>query len=469
MVFVNKSFPNKVALINENGSELTYAKLNEEIKRFGGWLRKGAVIFVVGECDYPAVLCYLASLDVGAVPLLLGSSICKEQLTSLIEVYDPQFVFYKNQHGREIGNAKLICQEDLYGLYTRLDAAVSVLHPNLALLLTTSGSTGSPKLVRLTHHNLLANSVSISSYLNINVDDRAITSLPFNYSYGLSVINSHLYAGASLVLTNCSMMSPQFWRLIQDYSVTSFAGVPYNYEILLKLRFGNIKIPSVRKITQAGGKLEQEKIRHIYTICQEKNISFYSMYGQTEATARIAYLPTEDTVRKLGSIGIAIPNGRLWLENSEGGVISESDVVGELIYEGPNVSLGYAESRDDLKLGDVNQGVLRTGDLGRFDKDGYFFIEGRKHRFLKIFGVRISLESVEKMVAEKGYTCAANGTDDSLVLYVVETPQLCINDLKSGVAESLSINKIAVDVRALKELPRLETGKIDYQWLSQLS
>lgn len=468
MNFLNKNFPHKTALILEDGSAVSYAELTDSVAKFCGHIGSGALIFIVGECDYPSLLCYLSSLEVGAVPLLLGSGLHESKLASLIGIYDPQFIFSKDQYFQTKYGCKLTCQVGLYYLYARPGAANPVLHADLALLLATSGSTGSPKLVRLSHQNLLANAESISQYLNIDSDARAITSLPLNYSYGLSVINSHLYAGASLVLTSRSMMDAKFWRLIKDLSVTSLAGVPYNYEILLKLRLANMKIPSVRQMTQAGGRLARDKIQQVYTICRGMNIDFYSMYGQTEATARIAYLPTEDTVRKLGSIGIAIPGGRLWLEDELGKVILDPGVIGELIYEGSNVSLGYAESLDGLALGDMNQGVLRTGDLGHFDEDGYFFIEGRKHRFLKIFGIRISLDAVEKMVAEKGYACAANGTDDRLMLYVVEAPQLRITSLRADMAESLGINQVGVDVRLLKELPRLETGKIDYQCLSQL-
>ena len=468
MNLLNKNFPHKSALILEDGSAVSYAELAEAVAKFSGHIRGGAVVFIVGECDYPSLLCYLSSLEVGAVPLLLGSGMHESKLESLIKIYDPQFIFSKEQCFQNLHDCKLVYQEDLYSLHTRPGAARPVLHADLALLLATSGSTGSPKLVRLSHQNLLTNAASISQYLKIGSDARAITSLPLNYSYGLSVINSHLYAGASLVLTSRSMMDAKFWRSIKDHSVTSLAGVPYNYEIMLKLRLANMKIPSMRQMTQAGGQLARDKIQQVYTICRGMNIDFYSMYGQTEATARIAYLPTEDTVRKLGSIGIAIPGGRLWLEDELGKVILEPGVVGELIYEGPNVSLGYAESLGGLAAGNINQGVLRTGDLGRFDEDGYFFIEGRKHRFLKIFGIRISLDAVEKMVAEKGYACAANGTDDRLMLYVVEAPQLCATSLRADMAESLGINQVGLDVRIIKELPRLETGKIDYQCLSQM-
>jgi acyl-coenzyme A synthetase/AMP-(fatty) acid ligase len=469
MTLVNRHYPNRIALVTESGTEVTYAELNDAIESFRKYLRKGVVVFIMSENDFPPLLCYLSSLSSGAVPLLLSPGIHEAQLSALIDTYHPQFIFRKTLPLPSDDRWEIVHNEGDYAMYASHSTTCAVLHEYLALLLATSGSTGSPKLVRLSHQNLVANAASIAQYLKIGAADRAITSLPFYYSYGLSVINSHLSVGASLLLTDRSMLDAQFWRLVREHSVTSIAGVPYNYEMLLKLRFANISIPSVRKMTQAGGKLDKEKIELVYNICKTKNIDFYTMYGQTEASPRIAYLSTEETIRKLGSIGVAIPGGRLWLEDTKGELISQAGVTGELVYEGPNVSLGYAESLDDLLLGDCNQGVLHTGDLGRFDEEGYFFIEGRISRFLKIFGIRISLDEVEKIVAAKGYTCAAHGTDDNLVLHVVEAQSLSSESLRIEMAESLGLHKTAISVNPLTEFPRLATGKINYQMLNQMS
>ena len=239
----------------------------------------------------------------------------------------------------------------------------------------------------MTKKNLISNAKSISKYLDIKSNDRAISSLPLNYSYGLSVINTHLNSGASIVLTNSSMMERDFWYLINKHSVTSLAGVPYNYEMILRLGIDRLKIPSIKKMTQAGGKLSYDKINRINANLKQKNISFYTMYGQTEATARISYLAPDDIDKKPGSIGKAIPAGKMWLQGKKGKVIEETDSIGELVYSGDNVSMGYALSLSDLMLGDKNKGILRTGDLARCDSDGYFFIEGSINRFIKILSL----------------------------------------------------------------------------------
>jgi long-chain acyl-CoA synthetase len=456
------------AIIVDGKSTLCYRELEEKVSSFEKKLPKSELFFLMGGNDLPTLICYLASLRCGAIPLLLESGLTTDHFDRLVRTYDPSAIFAKNSTFLDLSSTKEKWRLFDYGFYQREKVVPNVLHKDLALLMATSGSTGSPKLVRLSLRNIIKNAESIIQYLRINEEDRAITSLPFNYSYGLSVINSHLLAGASLVLSNKTLMDKDYWQQIRDHQVTSFAGVPYSYDILLKLRFDRIDMPSVKTLTQAGGRLGPIKMGQIQKICNEKGIKFFTMYGQTEATARIAYLAPKDIEAKLGSIGKAIPGGQLWLEDENGEHIDSPGTIGELVYSGPNVSMGYAECKEDLALGDVNRGTLRTGDLARKDDEGYFFIEGRRHRFLKIFGIRVSLDAVEEIATSKGLKCAAHGVDDRLDLFVVQTPQLNPSALKAQMADSLSIHPSAVQVRCLPELPRLQTGKVDYQCLSQM-
>ena len=456
------------AIIVDGLPTLCYRELEEQVESLADKLPQREFFFLIGSNDIPTLTCYLAALDCGAVPLLLGQGLAANQLDRLIQTYDPRFVFISDGASWNRDNTKEKWRLGEYGFYQRENVASKVLHEDLALLMATSGSTGSPKLVRLSFRNIIKNAESIIQYLRITAKERAITSLPFNYSYGLSVINSHLRAGASLVLSNKTLTDKSFWQQIRDHQVTSFAGVPYSYEMLLKLRFGQIEMSSVKTLTQAGGRLGPIKMGQVQKICNEKGINFFPMYGQTEATARIAYLAPKDIETKLGSIGKAIPGGQLWLEGENGERIDTIGTIGELVYTGPNVSMGYAECPEDLALGDLNQGVLRTGDLARQDEDGYFFIEGRRNRFLKIFGIRVSLDAVEEITANKGLKCAAHGVDDRLVLFVVESPQIDLKAVKAEIAHSLSLHHSAVQVRFLPELPRLHTGKVDYLCLSQM-
>lgn len=454
-----------VALFVDGESTVSYGMLLSEIKRYADKIRKGALVFLIGSNDQESVTFYLACLEKGAVPLLLAKDIAPELLKKLIQTYEPNYLFkIPNGDVAEDGYT-LASREGGYGLFQN-DASLShTIHPDLALLLATSGSTGSVKLVRLTLKNLVSNAASISQYLKITAEETAITSLPFNYSYGLSIINSHLFSGATIVLTNRSLLDPGFWKLINELGVTSLAGVPYSYEMLLKLRLERLKMPTVKTLTQAGGRLDPLKVKKVAEFCLANKIQFFTMYGQTEATARISFMPLEDIVERPDSIGKAIPNGLLRIVDSDGQPVKASGVVGELLYEGPNVSMGYAECLDDLKLGDVFKGLLHTGDLASFDENKYFYIDGRIQRFLKIFGVRISLDAVERMLVERGIEGAAYGTDDLLMISVLNLPVDKCEELQKWLATTLTLHHSRVRVREISELPRLVNGKVDYQCL----
>ena len=219
-------------------------------------------------------------------------------------------------------------------------------------------------------------------------------------------------------------------------------------------------------MTQAGGRLDFNKIEKINNSLKSKNIKFYIMYGQTEATARMSYLSPKDIERKPDSIGIAIPNGKLWIENKNGELIDQVNSVGELIYSGQNVSMGYASSINDLELGDINKGVLRTGDLAKFDSEGYFYIEGSTNRFIKIYGNRISLDSLEKIVSNKGFESVVTGDDKKIVINIINQPNLSQDSLRSEISEVIGINHVAIKINVISEFPRLDNGKIDYKFLN---
>jgi len=455
------------ALVLEDGQVITYAQLQFEVWKLKEKLESRQLVFLVGCNLMPTVTAYLACLEAGAVPLLLGKNLSKTALQQLLMAYSPRYLFLPTDSAFEAEEFVVKSEHGTHTFYENIADQIDQCHPDLALLLPTSGTTGSPKLVRLSLENLRSNAQSIVQYLGISSDDRAITSLPYNYSYGLSVINTHLIAGASLVLTNASVIDANFWRLINSFKVTSLAGVPYTYDILLKLRLGKMSTPSLHTFTQAGGRLDPVKAAELWDICQMKGARFFPMYGQTEATARMAYLESNEVKRKPGSIGKSIPGGNLWLEDETGQTISAPGITGELIYSGPNVCLGYAECRADLTLGDSNVGLLRTGDLADKDEEGYFYIKGRKHRFLKIFGKRVSLESVEKWFVDRELTCAAHGTDDHLMVSVEGEQRPITKQLSSEVAGAFNLHPTAVNVRIVAKIPRLNTGKIDYLCLNQ--
>jgi len=225
------------------------------------------------------------------------------------------------------------------------------------LLLTTSGSTGSPKLVRLSAKNLQSNAAAIAEYLGLTREERAITVLPMNYTYGLSVINSHLHSGARILLTNAPVIQKPFWEFFHLQEATSLVGVPYTYAMYHRMGLFKMELPSLRYMTQAGGKLPAAMVKEFAQWARTRGIRFFVMYGQTEATARMSYLPPDRVIEKTASVGVAIPGGRFSILDANNREITQSGVDGELVYRGPNVSLGYAESRADLEKEDENNGL----------------------------------------------------------------------------------------------------------------
>jgi acyl-CoA synthetase (AMP-forming)/AMP-acid ligase II len=341
------------------------------------------------------------------------------------------------------------------------DPAVS---DDLALLLPTSGSTGSPKFVRLSRRAVLANADSIAEALDIDDDERAITSLPIHYSYGLSVVNSHLRRGAQVVLTGMNVLEAGYWALIRDLAVTSMAGVPYSYLLLRRLDFEGLGVPSLRTLTQAGGRLDPKLVMYFHSLMTTRGGNFFVMYGQTEATARIAILPSDALPAKRGSVGLAVPGGAIHLLGGDGATLPPGE-TGEVVYAGPNVMLGYAEGPDDLALGDVQGGRLSTGDLGHCDSDGYLFITGRTKRIAKAFGYRISLDEIEAVLATRG-TLAVTCIDEKVVVHCEGWTPQAMAEAKAYIARLMRLHQSAFDFRSIEQLPALPSGKVDYRKLS---
>ena len=443
-----------------SGRERTYGELRADVDRTKGELAgmrktgRKSLVMLLADNRYECLVTYLAALNSGDALVLVDATLNRDLLTRLIDTYRPDCICGTSPEITLPGYRKR--QTEDLSIWESEKAESTAIHESLALLLNTSGSTGSPKLVRLSGKNLQANAASIMSYLNLTEDERPITSLPMAYSYGLSVINSHLLAGATLVLNEHGVLRREFWDSLDRYGCTSFAGVPYTYQMLLQTGLLKQRGATLRTLTQAGGALAEPYVRQMHDLAGQRSFKFFVMYGQTEATARISYLPFEALDTKSGSIGVAIPDGSLQVDPESG----------ELIYSGPNVMLGYAECREDLAKGDELRGVLRTGDLARQDADGFFYITGRMKRFLKMFGKRFNLDEVEQIVQGRfGFPTACFGRDD-LLMVAVEAGSDDAAAVVAMLSQTFGVPKNAVRVETLRDLPRTIRGKIDYQVLA---
>lgn len=445
----------RVAVIDEHGHQVSHADLFAQVDAAASHLRSMGtrqlgLLFTSNTLS--SLVAYLACLQARHVPLLLPAGMTPELAAALQAHYQPDWLIGAHLEGPLLAGTQWPIVRPSVGTTTSPRPPCE-LAPELGLLLSTSGSTGSPKLVRLSYGNLQANAESIAQYLGLTADERALTVLPPHYSYGLSVIHSHLHAGASLVLRDVSVLTPAFADTIRTCGVTSISGVPYIYQMLWRTAFHKQDLPSLRTLTQAGGRLDDKLTRAWAQVAGERGWRFFSMYGQTEATARISHVPPQRLADKIGSIGIAIPGGRLEIDPHNS----------ELIYTGPNVMLGYATCREDLALGDEQHGVLRTGDVARQDEDGFFYITGRLKRFIKLAGNRIGLDEVEhQLQQEVALPVMAAGRDERLVLWLEATDEGLVDQTRQWLARRFGIHHSLCQIRLVDSLPLLGSGKKDY-------
>ncbi len=451
------------ALLDDKGNRITYSDIIEEAQTLNQVIGGRCVVFALCRNTVGSIVGYASFLENNIVPVMLSADIDRTLLEELDSKYQPAFYWVPSDMVFE-GYHKIHGYMDYSLLKT--DYGTYEINPDTCILLTTSGSTGNPKLVRQSYKNVLSNTKSIIKYLEINSSERPITILPFNYTYGISIVNTHLYAGATILVTDKGVMQKEFWTFFKEQEATSISGVPYTYEMLEKLRFRNMKLDSLKVLTQAGGRLSETLQMKFGEYALSTGKKFFVMYGQCEATARMAYLPPEHVVDHCGFIGLAIPGGKFTIEDTDGKVIDAPNTPGELVYKGDNVTLGYAISKEDLVKGDERQGVLHTGDIAECDEQGFYRIVGRMNRFLKVFGNRVNMDDVEKMVnREFSIDCACVGKDDHVVICVVSEASLNTKII-DYISQKININRIAISIVNIDEVPRNESGKIAYKALN---
>lgn len=442
------------------GARITFGELagrTAELASSLGLESKG-LAFSYFRNDQASIESYLACISSGNAVYLADPTMDPGMQRNLVAFYQPDWILSSSP-----SDAQFLPEEDYrtvsnsdgrFWWQRRAPARGTQIHPDLVLLLTTSGSTGSSKFVRLSLNNVVSNASSIAKALELTPEHRPITSLPLHYSYGLSVLNSHLLTGCETVVTPEPILSAAFWDAFRRYECTSWAGVPYSYQVLRRLDLRNLKLGSLRDLTQAGGKLSSDLIAHFHELASPLRARFWVMYGQTEATARISILPAKDLPAKVGSVGLAIPGGTLWAED------------GELFYRGPNVMMGYATSSEDLAAGDQLGGVLATGDLGYLDDQGYCYVTGRLKRIAKLVGVRINLDEIEQMVRSR-VPAAVVGSDDRVVIFAEQDDKALFLALRHELSERLRVNQTCFSFRYITALPLNANGKVDYPKLQE--
>ena len=421
-----ENFKKNTALIFENNNSITYKELLLNSNKISKKLEKEKkLVFLLGQNNLETITAYISFINRGHTVAFLDFRMNEVFLKNLIKLYKPSYIFCERTKKKYAKLYKPILKYKSYILYKRKKDAQPNLNQDLMLLMSTSGSTGSPKLVRQSYLNVLSNTKKIIKYLNINSKDITITSLPISYVYGLSIINTHLHAGATIVLTNRSMVEKKFWELIDNFNVNNFSGVPYNYSIIEKISKKGLP-GSLKYTTQAGGKMNHLLLKNIINIYKKNRIKLIQMYGAAEATSRMSYLKWRYAKKKIGSIGKPIPGGNFYLIDKKGKKIGKKKKKqGELVYQGKNVFMGYAENLKDLSLPNLNKGLLKTGDIAHEDSEGFFYIDGRKNRYIKVFGIRVNLSELETILLKKGIdVIMREGEENKINVYFKNSLQI---------------------------------------------
>lgn len=449
--------PLQIAAIDDQDNQTSYGALVDFCDKMEEKIQARSLVFHFSENSVNSLSFYMACIQAKAVPLLLSPQTDKDLITSLLDKYQPNYIIAPDRIC-DYFEGEVVERKGNYNLL-KLSNAKHQLYDKLSLLLPTSGSTGSPKLVRHSYENLEASAESVSEFFKLEGSDKTFAFLPMYYTMGLSVIHSHLRVGATVILITSAMTDAKFWKVLKESQATSITGVPYSFEILKKLRFFRMKLPNLKLITQGGGKLSDELYDDCVNFAQDNNLHFIPTYGQTEGTARMTFVEPSMAAIKKSSIGKAIPKGKLSIINEAGEESFEGAASGEMVYRGPNVTLGYASNLEDLKLKDERDGVLYTGDLVRRDDDGYYFIIGRKSRFLKLYGIRVALDEIEKMIVESFDVECACGGNDQKMLVLITKPDLS-KQITEFIVQKTGLFHQSFQVEYVEIIPRNEAGKV---------
>ena len=462
---VDKHNQSKIAIKDDSGYCLTYADICSTIEVFKKLNLPRAVVFCLCENCAGSLVGYIAFENNKQVPLLLSAELDKGLRSNLETIYTPSYYWVPERKEQEIKGKRILCAYGYVLLETKYNPYP--LNTKLSMLLTTSGSTGSPKLVRHKYGNLEANAENVAKVFSWSVDENGICDLPMNYTMGLNVINNHLVVGASVLMVKTSLMDPDFWEFIKTNEGTNFCGVPFSYEIMRRVGFDKMELPKLYTLAEGGGKLTDRMFEWIATYAKKTGKRFCATFGTSETSARISFLDPEKALEKIGSIGKAIPCGELFLLDEAGN--DDGTITGELGYRGPNVTMGYALCREDLMKDDEFCGEYHTGDIAKKDVDGYYFIIGRKGRFLKLFGLRVSLDETERILKTQYPNVDFVCTGDDKKMNIFSTGSEQKDSVIPYISRKTNLHKSAFRLIIVDKIPRNEYGKVKFAELDKIA
>jgi len=416
-----------------------------------------SVVLIESERDLGTILAYIGALRNYSVPLLIDAHSAESTIDEIVKNYKIDVVFAKKN--RTYVDYNFVSRSFGFQIYERFGEPGVKPFDQLAMLLPTSGSTGEAKCVRTSYKNLDEATMSIMRYMNMDSSRISISSLQFHYTYGLSVLNLALASRSKFVLTKRSWIEREFWSSLELYGVTDLSGVPFMFQTLRRMKLSEKILMNLKCVNQAGGRLEPKFTEYFIDYFNAHDISYLTLYGATEASPRISYVPAGRAKEKLGTVGLPLDIGKLYTDAEDG------KSKGELIYEGPNVCLGYAFCRDDLAKGDENNNILKTGDIGYVDEEGFATIVGRKKRFVKVFGMSVNLDALESIVKSIAAESVVIGEDDNVKALV--TASVPLNEIKDKVMSQVTFPNKGLKVLSIPEIYLNASGKPDYPKLTK--
>jgi long-chain acyl-CoA synthetase len=427
-------------------------------------LKEGDRLLISCTLSIPTALVYLGAIYAGLVAVPVEDRAVRESAAMLLDTTDAKAVWTERVYqGDRAGSAPTLwLQGELGDGHSKLHPPASRTATDLAALMATSGSTGVPRFVMVSHGNLIANTEAIIRSQRLGAAEKAMLILPLNYCFGTSILHTHLYQGGGVVFDRRFMFPDKVLHAIAQCGCTTFAGVPTAYNVLLRRsNIRQVPMPTLRRFLQAGGPLARERVNEMRAAFPQTE--FYVMYGQTEATARISCMEPERWDEKPGSVGKPLDNLTVSIVDEEGNALRAGQ-VGELIVKGPSICAGYWNNPEESRR-TFRNGWLQTGDLARQDEAGYLWIEGRKGTFVKMRGMRVSFPEVEARVAAIPgiYECAASAVGhaeagEALVLFIVTDrgAKIEMEEIRRFLPAHWTIDS----VRVVPEIPKTSGGKI---------
>ncbi|WP_291857890.1 class I adenylate-forming enzyme family protein [Marinilabilia sp.] len=474
--FFHKTYFLEKEVLVSSREKKSYRELSSMVNALSLWLREnyeqGTPVLLLSPNNVFFVVAYLAIMKAGCVCVPVNPIVESAGFLFVTEKTKASIAFlHSTVAARLKPEIAYLDEQKTEQLLNSLEQGTYLPGPELetnalAQIIFTSGSTSVPKGVMLTHENLIANTTSILDYLHLTEDDTMLVVLPFFYCYGLSLLHTHLKVGGTLALNNNFMFLGNVLKDLQKYRCTGFAGVPSHFQILLRKSdsFRNGHFPDLRYVTQAGGKLHKAFILEFTELFPD--IAFFVMYGQTEATARLSYLPPEFLPEKAGSIGKGIPGVELKVVDDKGSPVKPGQ-TGEIIASGKNVMRGYYEDMEATRA-TLKDGWLHTGDLGNIDEDGFIYLTARKKEIVKVGGKRVSPKEVEEVIVSMPgvIDCTVQGVEhavlgEALKATVVTRSQnaVSVEEVKAFCSGRLAAFKIPEEIIFKDHMDVSSTGK----------